>query len=231
MMGWCIILLSFVAKQHELYGKVSNAMIVSVFLQLAYVLKFFVWEGGYFNSLDIMHDHFGFYIGWGVMAWLPAVYTLVGLYIVAHPVDMPIRLAVLTTALGLGSIWLNYNADAQRQRVRSTNGKATVWGNVPEVIRAKYETADGCQHASLLLVSGWWGVSRHFHYIPEILLSLAWTIPAGFTNAIPYFYVLYLTILLVDRSGRDDARCAEKYGKYWEQYCERVRYKIVPFVY
>src|SRR6185295_14631582 len=100
-----------------------------------------------------------------------------------------------------------YAADAQRQRVRATNGTTTVWGHPPEVIQARYTTADGTAHASLLLASGWWGLARHFHYVPEILLALAWSLPAGFRHFVPYFYVTFLTILLLDRSVRDDKRC------------------------
>ena len=80
-------------------------------------------------------------------------------------------------------------------------------------------------------MSGWWSVARHFHYVPEILLALAWTLPSGFGNLLPYFYVIYLTILLVDRAGRDDLRCRQKYGTYWTEYCKRVPSKIIPGIY
>lgn len=231
MMGWSIILFSFLAKQQALYGHVSTSMWVSVAIQVAYILKFFVWETGYFNSLDIMHDRFGFYICWGVTAWLPVVYTLVGLYLVNHPIELSPLASVGILALGLGSIWMNYAADAQRQRVRATNGETTVWGRKPAILRATYETGDGEKRESLLLLSGYWGLARHFHYVPELLLSLAWTLPAGFSSIVPYFYVVYLTILLVDRAGRDEVRCGQKYGDYWTAYCERVRFRILPGVY
>jgi 7-dehydrocholesterol reductase len=74
-------------------------------------------------------------------------------------------------------------------------------------------------------------VARHFHYVPEILLALSWALPAGFGHALPYFYVVYLTILLVDRAGRDDLRCRQKYGAYWDDYCARVPSKIIPGIY
>lgn len=231
MMGWSVILFSFAAKQQALYGHVSTAMAISVGLQVAYIFKFFVWEGGYFNSLDIMHDRFGFYICWGVTAWLPVVYTLVGLYLVAHPRDLSLPVSIGIVALGAASLWINYAADAQRQRVRASDGKANVWGKAPDLIRATYTTGDGEERTSLLLVSGWWSVARHLHYVPEILLALAWTLPSGFGNLLPYFYVVYLTILLVDRAGRDDLRCRQKYGTYWIEYCRRVPSKIIPGIY
>jgi protein-S-isoprenylcysteine O-methyltransferase Ste14 len=42
---------------------------------------------------------------------------------------------------------------------------------------------------------------------------------------------LSLTVLLVQRAARDDKKCAAKYGDAWKAYCERTRFRIVPFVY
>jgi len=231
MMGWSVVILCFLAKQHELTGHVSSSMLVSVGLQQIYILKFFIWESGYFGSLDIMHDRFGYYICWGVLCWIPGVYTLVAQYLVNHPIELGAPFSVFCVALGLGSIWANYDADAQRQRVRETAGKCTVWGRPPEVIVARYTTSDGEARENLLLASGWWGLARHIHYVSELSLTLAWTLPAGFKHALPYFYFVFLTILLVDRSGRDELRCKKKYGEDWARYCERVRYRILPLVY
>jgi 7-dehydrocholesterol reductase len=233
MMGWSVIVCSFAAKQAELdpAGHVSNAMLVSVAITVIYLFKFFWWESGYFTSLDIMHDRFGYYICWGVLAWVPAVYALTAQYLVLRPHDLAWPLAAAIFLLGVSAIYVNYAADAQRQRVRATNGKTTVWGGLPDLIRARYTTADRKEHESLLLVSGWWGLARHFHYVPEIILALAWSLPAGFTHFAPYFYVVFLTILLTDRATRDDKRCRKKYGVAWDEYCRRVPWKIIPGVY
>lgn len=233
MMGWSLIVISFAAKQAELNpdGHASNAMLVCAALTVLYLFRFFWWESGYFTSLDIMHDRFGFYICWGVLAWVPAVYTLPAQYLVLHPNNLGWPLAAALFIFGSAAIYINYAVDAQRQRVRATNGITRVWGRPPELIHAAYTTADGVQHESLLLASGWWGLARHFHYVPEILLALAWSLPAGFNHFIPYFYVIYLAILLTDRANRDDRRCRKKYGAAWEQYCKRVRWKIIPKIY
>jgi 7-dehydrocholesterol reductase len=202
-----------------------------VLLQVVYIFKFFVWEGGYFHSLDIMHDRFGFYICWGVCGWLPIVYTIAGLYLVAHPMHMSVPIGVLVTGVGLLAIWINYAADEQRRKVRASDGEAEVWGRKPELIHATYTPADGQPRQNILLVSGWWGVARHFHYLPELTLATAWTIPVAFGRALPWFYPVFLTILLVHRSLRDDDRCARKYGAAWEEYRRRVPWRILPGIF
>jgi len=232
-MGWSLIVCSFAAKQAELNpdGHLSNSMLVSFAITCIYLFKFFYWESGYFTSLDIMHDRFGYYICWGVIAWVPAVYTLTAQYLVLRPHDLPWPLATAIFMFGTAAVYVNYAADAQRQRVRATNGATTVWRQPPDLIQATYTTADGKQHENLLLTSGWWSVARHFHYVPEIALALAWSLPAGFSHFVPYFYVVYLTILLTDRASRDDQRCHKKYGAAWEEYCKRVPWKIMRGIY
>lgn len=231
MMGWAVILLSCAAKQIVEYGRLSNAMAISVGLQLVYIFKFFCWEDGYFNTLDIMHYRLGYRNFWGVMAWLPAVYPLASLFLVDHPNNMPLDAAAAITLLGLTAIWANYDADAQRQRVRLKAGNTTVWGRTPQVVRASYTTPGGAQQEALLLMSGWWGVARHFHYVPEVVLAVSWTLPAGLNYLLPWFYIVYLLMLLVHRAAYDDHRCLEKYGKAWSTYCARVPYRMIPYVY
>lgn len=83
----------------------------------------------------------------------------------------------------------------------------------------------------LFYSAGWWGLSRHFHYLPEISAAIFWTIPVhGLDQCLVYFYPFFLTLLLLDRAYRDDVRCSSKYGKFWKEYCRQVPYKVFPFI-
>ena len=42
--------------QIEAKGKLSDSLLVSTTLMLVYITKFFWWESGYWNTLDIAHD-------------------------------------------------------------------------------------------------------------------------------------------------------------------------------
>ncbi|KAE9444877.1 hypothetical protein C3L33_23226, partial [Rhododendron williamsianum] len=220
-----------VVCRYEANGSVADSMLVSTILMLVYVSKFFWWEDGYWNTMDIAHDRAGFYICWGCLVWVPSVYTSPGMYLVNHPVNLGAQLAVYILIAGILCTYINYDCDRQRKEFRRTNGKCLVWGKAPSKIQAAYTTTTGETKTSLLLTSGWWGLSRHFHYVPEILAAFLWTLPALFNHFLPYFYVVFLTILLFDRAKRDDDRCRSKYGKYWKLYCEKVPYRIVPGIY
>uniref|UniRef100_A0A8C5LAU5 Delta(14)-sterol reductase TM7SF2 n=1 Tax=Jaculus jaculus TaxID=51337 RepID=A0A8C5LAU5_JACJA len=92
---------------------------------------------------------------------------------------------------------------------------------------ATIPTATGRQ----LLVSGWWGMVRHPNYLGDLIMALAWSLPCGVSHLLPYFYLLYFTALLVHREARDEQQCLQKYGRAWKEYCQRVPYRIVPYVY
>jgi hypothetical protein len=85
---------------------------------------------------------------------------------------------------------LTRGANAQKFACK-VGRRSFLWGAVPMV------TLPGSK--GRILVSGWWGVSRHFHYLPEITAALCWSATAGATHVLPYFYVTFLTILLLDR--------------------------------
>lgn len=124
---------------------------------------------------------------------------------------------------------------------------------------ARYTGDDGLKRKSLLLVSGFWAVSRHFNYLPELTSIFMVAVPAQFTHFYPYFFTVFLAILLVrkgetcpvallprtvdltasclflptqtHRAHRDEVRCSKKYGKYWQEYKNSVPALLIPGVY
>lgn len=114
--------------------------------------------------------------------------------------------------------------------MRATRGAATIWGKPAEYITCTYQTTDGKTHTSLLLTSGWWGFSRHANYLADLMLSWAMCATCGMEKVLPWSYFFFMGTLLVHRLKRDEKRCASKYGKGWEVYARRVRWKLIPGV-
>lgn len=243
MMSWALLPVAFLGATLEAGAPLNLAQAVNCALQLVYVAKFFDWEMGYTHTIDVQHDRAGYYICWGCLVWVPSVYVVHSHHLAhqvlaavwagqpqAAPTFSPLQAAACLLA-GLAMVWWNYDCDLQKSFVRAHDGKCTVWGAPARTIVATYVTEGGERRTNKLLVSGWWGVSRHIHYVPEILAAAFWTLPCALEGHLaPWFYVLFLVILLTDRAFRDDARCAAKYGKAWDQYCRLVPYKIIPYV-
>ncbi|KAJ0095567.1 hypothetical protein Patl1_15305 [Pistacia atlantica] len=75
------------------------------------------------------------------------------------------------------------------------------------------------------------GVARHCNYLGDLLLALSFSLPCGISSPVPYFYPIYLLILLIWRERRDEVRCAENYREIWAEYCRLVPWRILPYAY
>ena len=54
---------------------------------------------------------------------------------------------------------------------------------------------------------------------------------SGVQTIVPYFYPIYLSLLLIIRAKQEDWKCKQKYGSAWDKYTEKVKYRILPWVY
>ncbi|CAF0844907.1 unnamed protein product [Rotaria sordida] len=230
MLTWALLSVIFCMKTFELYGYTDSALVTCI-LTLVYLTKFFWWESGYMKTIDIIVDRGGFYLCWGCLVWVSGIYTLPSYFLVKHPNQLGFTLTSITLLLGILSIYVNYDCDRQKIDVRSKHGECLIWGKPAEIIRAKYRLLNGKECESILLASGYWSLSRHFHYIPELALAFLWTCPCGFKYILPYFYFIILFVLLMHRAHRDDQKCTLKYGQTWVKYCHLVPWKVWPRIY
>ncbi|MCH8890217.1 MAG: DUF1295 domain-containing protein [Myxococcales bacterium] len=223
LIGWMLVNGSFAAVQIERHGSLSTAMAVVCALQFAYVLDYFWHEPAILTTLDVQHEKFGWMLLFGDLVWVPMTYSLQAHYLIDHAPKLPIWAAALCVLLGLAGVTLFRLSNLQKHRFRSDPNGLQIWGKPVEFIETR--------HGNRLLVSGFWGWSRHSNYLGDWLLGLAWSLACGFGSLLPYFYPIYFAFLLMHRERRDHQRCAAKYGEDWDRYCRRVRWRIVPGLY
>jgi protein-S-isoprenylcysteine O-methyltransferase Ste14 len=223
LIGWLLVVFSFAAVQIERHGSLSTAMTVVGALQLTYVLDYFWHEPAILTTLDVQHEKFGWMLVFGDLVWVPITYSLQAHYLIDHSLALPTWAAVLAVLLGLVGLTLFRLSNLQKHRFRSDPDGLQIRGKPAEFIETR--------HGNRLLVSGFWGWSRHSNYLGDWLLGLAWSLPCGFGSLLPYFYPIYFAFLLIHRERRDHERCAAKYGEDWDRYCRRVRWRIVPGLY
>ncbi|XP_078058916.1 delta(14)-sterol reductase TM7SF2 [Mustelus asterias] len=219
--GWLVINLAMLMKESELHGSPSLAMILVNSFQLLYVLDALWHEEAVLTTMDIVNDGFGFMLAFGDLTWVPFTYSLQAHFLVAHPQDLAGTTAAAIVLLnGLG-YFIFRSANSQKNTFRRNPNDPKVAGlqTIP--------TATGRQ----LLVSGWWGLVRHPNYLGDLIMALAWSLPCGLAHLLPYFYVIYFTVLLIHREARDEHQCRRKYGSAWSEYCKRVPYRIFPYLY
>jgi Delta14-sterol reductase len=222
LIGWLAVSVSFMGVQYMKNGSVTAAMVLVVAFQFLYIADFFWNEPAILTTTDIVHDRFGFMLVFGDLAWVPLTYSLQAFYLIEHVHSLPAWGIISITLLNAAGYYLFRTVNLQKHKFRTVPGYR-IWGKKPDFIQT--------EQGNKLLVSGFWGWSRHFNYIGDIMMALAWCLPCLFASPLPYFYAVYFTVLLVHRQRRDDRKCAIKYGEDWEKYRERVPWRILPGIY
>lgn len=122
LMGWQWLVLVSLCASYQLHGGIDFGLLSSTILQSIYIYKFYHWETGYFNTLDITLDRAGYYLCWGCLVWIPAAYTFPAYYLVSHETNCNQFTSVVIIILGLISIYFNYEVDSQKELFRTSNG-------------------------------------------------------------------------------------------------------------
>ena len=220
---WILVDFSFAAVQYREYGFVSTAMALVCVLQALYVIDYFANEPAILTTMDIKHENFGLMLAFGDMVWVPMTYSLQAAYLVHHVHDLPWWAAVGIALMAVTGLMTFRAVNNQKNKFRLDPDNAVIWGKKAEYIQT--------EHGSKLLLSGFWGWSRHFNYVGDELMAMSWSMPCGFASPIPWFYPVYFAILLIHRQIRDDEHCEAKYGEDWLEYKKRVPWRIIPGIY
>lgn len=213
-------LLSSVAAHFETFpddpspGVVLHAALFTVFL-----VEYLFFEEVHLYTYDFMAERVGFKLGWGCLTFYPFFYG-VGLWSRAdqpNPHTHPALLALTAVMFFTGWAFAR-GANLQKFHFKRDPTRKFL-GITPEALEGR------------VLVNGFWGLSRHINYLGELLMASGLTLALGAPTAWqPWLYPLYYLVLLVPRQLDDDRRCERKYGALWQAYVQRVRWRIVPYV-
>lgn len=169
MMGWIILNCAWCAKQYRNYGIVTNSAGFITLVQAVYVFDSWLFEPSILTTMDITTDGFGMMLSLGDLVWVPFVYSQQVRYLATHPVSL--SWAALGGVVGLIclGLFIFRSANSEKNAFR-TNPQD------PKVAHLNYlQTATG----SRLLISGWWGVSRHVNYLGDWIQSWPYCLPTG----------------------------------------------------
>ena len=257
---WQVLIWFFYAYSIAKYEN-NNVLFFSNVLQTLYLGKFYWWETGYFNTLDITLDRGGYYILWGCILIVPSLYTFTSFVLAANPLEKDLNQVMIFFVTALLFLCLNYYADYEKESFQYYRSKVLDKIDLAEsndedqdsvietieqynttyFIKSKggwkwlEENKSGIR--SKLLMSGLWGIVRKLNYTFELIFSFI----IGFLG--PFFsgyervqywgllYISFLFILLVGRIGRDNTKCLAKYGNLWRIYTERVPYSLIYGIY
>ena len=218
LIGLTLINFAFAFAQHDRHGRLSEQMLLYQAFWWTYVLTHYLNEEFMLTTWDVIAERFGFMLVWGDLVLVPFFYSIGGWWLVdpGAPLGAPMLVAAIGVYI-LGIVLLR-GANYQKHRFKK-DPSARIWGRTAETIDGK------------LLVSGFWGIGRKLNYTGDVCVYLAIAMTTGSSSLAPYLLPAWLAMLLVQRAARDDARCRAKYGDAWMEYCARVRFRMIPFIY
>jgi protein-S-isoprenylcysteine O-methyltransferase Ste14 len=216
--------LSFAAHHYILYrGESSPGIFLSTALITCFIVDYFAFEKVHLYTYDLFAERIGFKLVWGCLVFYPYFYSIF-LWSTVHLPDprTPVWLLVIYALIFFCGWMLARGANMQKYLFK-TEPSRTFLGLIPETI------TDG---RNKLLVNGFWGASRHINYLGEILMATGIILCTGYPSLVwPWLYPVYYIVFLVARQIDDDKRCAGKYGELWVTYKEKVRWRIIPYIY
>ncbi|OCT53128.1 Delta(14)-sterol reductase [Cladophialophora carrionii] len=249
LLNWIILDLAFVAHQYKTYGYMTDSILLVTFFQVLYVMDALYMEPAIMTTIDVISDGFGFMLAFGGLTWVPFIYSLQTRYLAVYPLTLGVTGIAGVLAVQALGYYIFRGANNEKNRFRTNP-------NDPRVSHLETMTTES---GSKLLVSGWWGTARHINYLGDWIMSWSYSLPTGVAGYIinryqnpvtgnttrevvqgdargwgmifSYFYVIYFGVLLVHRQLRDEEKCRKKYGKDWERYCKRVKWRIIPGIY
>ena len=215
--------LSFAAYHIMNVADINYGFLLGCAMLTWFCFEYLIFEKVHLWTYDFIAERVGFKLGFGCLAFYPYFYS-VSLWFTANlpGPDHPAWLTVLFGALFLFGWVFTRGANMQKYFFKTAPDRKFLWMK-PEVLSdGKYS----------LLANGYWGASRHINYLGEIIQAVAVALAPGYFGIwMVWLYPAYYIGLMFSRQADDDKVCKAKYGELWDQYTEKVKYRIIPFIY
>ena len=216
--------LSFAA--YHLTNVARHQLWVFAWLRNAHVVLFeyLFFEKIHLWTYDFIAERVGFKLGFGCLAFYPFFYS-VSLWFTAHFAKprasrvgndpdrcaFPVRLGADTRCKHAEVLFQN---SAKQQVSLDAAAGADRW-----------QPDAACQRLLGRKPAHQLSLERSYKPSPWRLL------PDTFGIWMVWLYPIYYIGLMFSRQADDDKVCKKKYGALWDEYTEKVKYKIIPFIY
>lgn len=216
--------LSFTAHHVQVFGaNINYGIILGTAMTTWFCWEYLFFERVHLYTYDIFAERLGFKLGFGCLAFYPYFYAIPLWFTVNLPSPGQPNWILLLLGIMFFFGWIfTRGANMQKYYFKRDPGRKFLWMD-PEII------SDGNRS---LLVNGFWGKSRHINYMGEIIQAVAIALAAGYPAVWGvWLYPAYYVGLMFTRQADDDVLCKEKYGELWDTYKDKVKYKIIPYIY
>ncbi|KAL6265496.1 hypothetical protein P5V15_002292 [Pogonomyrmex californicus] len=195
--------------------KLDMTALLTVILQLSYVMHGLIYEASIFTSFKIMYEGTGYMTCVGHLL-SPFLTTLTTRFMLYQKMKFNYFASIFVLSFITGYILY-----------RSSNLRKNEFRKNPISPKVPYLETIPTSRGKKLMLSGLWGYVRHPNYLGDIIMQWSIACISLAYDILPYYAAIYCTLVLAYRAIRDNRRCQMRYGYAWEQYCLRVKYMIL----
>ncbi len=211
----------------------TNQVNLGVFVYAA-IFTFYVFDDHLFErvrlyTFDLLHERMGFKMFWGDNICYGWLYILPLYGMAAYPSPGFSTPWTYVWIIGASAPFLVGWGIARGANIQKYTFKRWPERKFLGIIEPRYIQAGDRK----ILTSGFWGVSRHFNYMGEIIWAVAVGLSFGHFDVVwSWTYLIFIVGLFTLRQREDDKACAKKYGEEkWAEYQQKVPFRIVPGIY
>ncbi|XP_042875454.1 delta(14)-sterol reductase LBR-like isoform X2 [Penaeus japonicus] len=218
---WLMLNVIVVVKDLQIHlGQYSPTLLVACTLQIFYAVDLVWFEESLLTTFEYTKQGFGLFFSVGTFQ-SPFVLTIFTRIVLNHRTELEWYILSLVVALNLLGYTICRGSNSQKHAFR-TNPSDPALAHLESL-----PTSAGTR----LLVSGWWGVMRHPNYIGDLLVITSWALLCGFNYALPWVLLALDVLFMVARTYQVEEACRKKYGLAWNNYTDRVKYRLIPRVF
>ncbi|XP_077521528.1 LOW QUALITY PROTEIN: delta(14)-sterol reductase TM7SF2-like [Amblyomma americanum] len=224
LLTWVVLLGSMAFQEYTTQGCFDYGFATSAVCQFLYICMVFFDEEYFLSSAFVTDDGLGYVAVAGNLVLMPFVSALPAKFLLEQrPRTLPWYCLAgigLLFLIGLGAMHFAHKRKYQLKR------------NWPDPT----SRGPGLDYlvdnqGNRLLVSGLWAVVRHPNYLGDLLCHLAFALPCGHRHLLPFYSMLLSTVFLVARTVSVESKCRQRYGDLWTRYTQRVKHRLVPYIF
>lgn len=224
LIGSVLISLSIIMKLFFMRGYVTIPLACTGGMQLFFILDYFIREEKMLSTATYTSDSvgYGFMLTTGFL--VPVGLASLNLYLFIFETKghlTPHYCYALMVALFFFGYYIYLMSGNLKHNFRS-NPFSPSLSDVDSIPTSQKKR---------LIYSKLWGVVRHPNYLGLIIMAIAWTLPCGFSHFTPYGPLVMLILAIIVRTFRVEAECKGKYGPAWTNYTEKVRSRLIPYIF
>jgi len=219
--SWIALSLVFAVKSLQIDWKKNISLVGMLCAQGMYVMDKLCSEEQQLHTSSLKSAKVGFFWLVTSLATIPFFCSLQARYLSIHPTTLPNMHYIVPFLIIVSGFFILTQSRQQKFFFRKNKYDAVAKGWKYIVTR----------NGKGILCDGLWAQLTHPNYFGDILQAVGWALLCGTRHFLPWTNLCMRLPMILCQANEDDKACQKKYGAAWSEYREKVKYRVIRYVY